>query len=270
MDLGDARLGVKQEMSSDRRTDWTRRRRAAPHHLAIIMDGNRRWAAAHGLSTHDGHRAGARNLRSIAMGCADAGIKCLTVFAFSTENWRRPSIEVNLLFGLMRETLFSELDELDQRGARLRLIGNKNRLPPDLQELVAHAEERTSGNSELALNIALNYGGRWDIVQAARALSSAIQAGEIELRDIDEHTFSGFLELGDLPAPDLCIRTGGEFRLSNFMLWDLAYSELYFSRRFWPEFTVEDLHNALESYGSRQRRFGAGGSRSSVRVGASS
>ena len=254
-------------MVSDRRIDWTGSRRRVPYHLAIIMDGNRRWAEANGLSVHEGHRAGARNLRIVARACVDAGVKCLTIFAFSTENWRRPTVEVSLLFGLMRETLFSELDELDQRGARLKLLGDQERLPPDLQQLVAHATERTKDNNELVLNIALNYGGRWDIVNAARSLVSAVEAGEeIASEDLDEAAFARFLSLGDIPPPDLCIRTGGEKRLSNFILWDLAYTELYFADEYWPDFGAEQLQIALDEFGSRQRRFGSRRNLSRTRV----
>ena len=245
-------------MVSDRRTDWTSRRQNVPYHLAIIMDGNRRWAEANGLSVHEGHRAGARNLRAVARACVDAGIKCLTIFAFSTENWTRPTVEVNLLFGLMRETLFSELDELDQRGTRLKLLGDLEKLPPDLRQLVAHATERTKDNNELFLNIALNYGGRWDIVNAASSVVAAVEAGEFAPEELDEATFARFLSLGDCtPAPDLCIRTGGEKRLSNFILWDLAYTELYFADEYWPDFGAEKLQAALDDFASRHRRFGA-------------
>ncbi|MFV2091247.1 MAG: polyprenyl diphosphate synthase [Pseudomonadales bacterium] len=229
---------------------------AAPAHLAIIMDGNYRWAKARRLPGAAGHRAGARKVRAVAEACADAGIKCLTLFAFSTENWRRPTREVNLLMDLMRNVLENDIEELNQREVRLRVIGDRSRFDLDLQSRMHKAEQRTRTNTRMQLNIAANFGGRWDITEAARALARDVKAGRVDPDEIDEDTFSGYLSLGDLPPPELCIRTGGDNRISNFLLWDMAYTELFFTDAYWPDFDEECLHGALSLFVERQRRFG--------------
>ena len=227
-----------------------------PRHLAIIMDGNHRWARQRRLPGAMGHRAGARNVRPVVEACAEHGIRCLTLFAFSTENWQRPQGEINLLMGLMRNVFENDLDELHRRDVRLRIIGDRSRFPADLQMQMNRAESLTRGNSDVVLNIAANYGGRWDITEAARAMASAVEAGRLAVDNINEEVFESFLSLGPEPAPDLCIRTGGDHRISNFLLWDFAYTELYFTDAYWPDFNESELARALEAFEERKRRFG--------------
>lgn len=228
----------------------------SPRHVAIIMDGNHRWAKDRRLPGAAGHRAGAKNVRPIARACADAGVEVLTLFAFSTENWHRPSREVSLLMDLMRNVLDNDIDELNERGVRLRIIGDRSRFAPDLQMRMNRVEALTRDNDKMILNIAANFGGRWDIARAARALAHDVQAGRVDPDDVDESLFAGYLSLGDLPSPDLCIRTGGDARISNFLLWDFAYTELYFTESYWPAFDDEELAAALAWFRERQRRFG--------------
>ena len=227
-----------------------------PRHLAIIMDGNHRWARQRRLPGAMGHRAGARNVRPVVEACAEHGIRCLTLFAFSTENWQRPQGEINLLMGLMRNVFENDLDELHRRDVRLRIIGDRSRFPADLQMQMNRAESLTRGNSDVVLNIAANYGGRWDITEAARAMASAVEEGRLAVDNINEEVFESFLSLGPEPAPDLCIRTGGDHRISNFLLWDFAYTELYFTDAYWPDFNESELARALEAFEERKRRFG--------------
>ncbi len=203
-----------------------------------------------------GHRAGARNVRPVAEACADRGVTCLTLFAFSTENWQRPRQEVNLLMDLMRNVMENDLDELHRREVRLQIIGDRSRFPSDLQMQMNRAETMTKDNARLALNVAVNFGGRWDIAQAARALAREIQDGACAPEDIDEDRFATHLSLSGLPDPDICIRTGGDYRISNFLLWDFAYTELYFTDTYWPDFDVACLDEALNWFDDRQRRFG--------------
>lgn len=229
---------------------------ACPRHVAIMMDGNHRWARRRRLPGVAGHRAGARNLKTVAQACADKGVECLTLFAFSTENWNRPKREVNQLLDLMRNVLNDDIEELNAQHVRLRFIGDRGRFPADLQALMRRAEAMTRANEQLHLTIAANFGGRWDIAQAARRLAQAVRAGEMDPDSITEERFEEFLSLGSLPPPDLCIRTGGERRISNFLLWDCAYTEFYFTDVFWPDFDGDCLGIAFEDYASRQRRFG--------------
>ena len=227
-----------------------------PTHVAIIMDGNHRWAKRRHLPGAAGHRAGARNVRPIAEACADVGVTSLTLFAFSTENWQRPKREVNLLMDLMRNVLQNDLDELSERDVRLNVIGDRSKFPSDLQMQMNRAEALTRDNGRMALNIAANFGGRWDITRAARELAQAVARGDLDPAQIDESMFAEYLSLGDLPPPDICIRTGGDHRISNFLLWDFAYTELYFTEAYWPDFTSEMLAAAFEWFYERQRRFG--------------
>lgn len=229
---------------------------SVPRHVAIIMDGNHRWARQRHLPGAAGHRAGARNVRPVAESCADAGVEVLTLFAFSTENWQRPRREVSLLMNLMRNVLENDVDELDERGVRLRIIGDRERFEPELRELMKRAEAQTRNNGRMTLNIAANFGGRWDIVQATRALAREVAEGRMRWDQIDEASLGAHLSLGGLPAPDLCVRTGGDARISNFLLWDFAYTELYFTERYWPEFSAADVQAALAWYCGRQRRYG--------------
>jgi undecaprenyl diphosphate synthase len=229
---------------------------AVPRHIAIIMDGNHRWAKKRHLPGPAGHRAGAKRLREIAEACADLGVKYLTLFAFSTENWQRPSREVNLLMDLMRHVMENDLEELNRRQVCLRVIGDRSRFAPDIQTKMAECEELTADNKTLYLSIAVNFGGRWDIVQAARCLAGQVAAGELKPEDIDETVFAKATSLGGLQDPDLLIRTGGDSRISNFLLWDAAYTELYFTETFWPDFNAQKLQEAVAEYASRVRRFG--------------
>ena len=229
---------------------------AIPMHVGIIMDGNHRWAQRRHIPGAAGHRAGARRLREIAEACADAGVKNLTLFAFSTENWARPRKEVSLLMDLMRHVLENDIDELNQRGVRIRVIGDRTRLASDLQAKMAQCESLTSDNTALNLSVAVNFGGRWDIVQAAKQLAEKVAIGALSVEDIDESDFSAGLSLAGLPDPDLLIRTGGEVRVSNFLLWDLAYTELYFTETLWPDFDAKALDQAIGEFSNRARRFG--------------
>jgi len=241
---------------AERIHDARRHEQHLPRHLAIIMDGNHRWAKARHLPGPAGHRAGARNVRPVAEACADTGVEVLTLFAFSTENWQRPKREVNLLMDLMRGLLDNDIDELNQREVQLRVIGDRERFAPDLRQKMTDAETLTRDNTRMRLNIAANFGGRWDIAEAARAIACDVREGTLRPEEIDETTFGRYLSLGDLPHPDMCIRTGGDYRISNFLLWDLAYTELYFTDLFWPEFNAAELTTALDWYSERQRRFG--------------
>lgn len=228
----------------------------APEHVAIVMDGNHRWARARRLPGAAGHRAGARNVKAVARACADLGVRYLTLFAFSTENWRRPPREVRLLLDLMRAVLRDDVEELDRRRVRLRLIGERRDFPADLRMAMTRAERMTASNDRLFLSIAVNYGGRWDITQAARRLAREAREGRLDPDSIDESRFASCLALGEMPPPDLCIRTGGDQRLSNFLLWDFAYTEFYFTDTFWPDFDRGELRAAFSDFVARQRRFG--------------
>ncbi|MGK0223015.1 MAG: undecaprenyl diphosphate synthase [Limisphaerales bacterium] len=227
-----------------------------PSHVGIIMDGNHRWAKNKRLPGAAGHRAGARRLREIAEASADLGVKHLTLFAFSTENWQRPSTEVSLLMDLMRHVMQNDIKALDKRNVRLRVIGSREKFAPDIQAQMAQCEALTENNKELNLSVAVNFGGRWDIVQAAKKTAEKVAAGELKTEDIDEATFAENMSLSGIPDPDLLIRTGGEHRVSNFLLWDLAYTELYFTETYWPDFDGQSLQTAIEEYSNRARRFG--------------
>jgi undecaprenyl diphosphate synthase len=227
-----------------------------PRHVAIIMDGNGRWAAARKLPRHAGHKAGISALRACVQTCTARGIGALTVFAFSSENWSRPAEEVSLLMGLFVDALDQEVEELHGSGVRLRFIGDRQRLSVRLQAYLAAAEARTAANEKLSLNIAMSYGGRWDITRAVRQLAAKCAAGALRAADITEAQVAQVLALPDLPEPDLFVRTGGEHRISNFLLWNLAYTELYFTDCLWPDFDAGELDAALAFFAARERRFG--------------
>jgi undecaprenyl diphosphate synthase len=227
-----------------------------PQHVAIIMDGNGRWAAARQLPRHAGHKAGIGALRACVQTCSARGIGALTVFAFSSENWARPAQEVSLLMGLFVEALDQQIDELHANGVRLRFIGDRQRLSVRLQSYLAATEVRTAANTGLAVNVAMSYGGRWDITGAVRTLAARCAAGSLRPADISEDQVAQALQLAALPDPDLFIRTGGEHRISNFLLWNLAYTELYFTDCLWPDFDAGQLDAALAFFGARERRFG--------------
>ena len=230
-----------------------------PRHVAIIMDGNGRWAHQRLRPRVVGHRVGARVVRRVVEDCARLGIEHLTLFAFSSENWRRPEDEVSVLMQLFVRTLHSQELRLKEHGIRLSVIGERGALPARLQEAIAAAEASTRDCHGLHLHIATNYGGQWDIVQAARALAMAAAAGALDPAAIDEHAFAARLALAQAPPVDLLIRTGGERRISNFLLWHLAYAELYFTDTLWPDFDAAQLRQALDWYGGRERRFGRTG-----------
>jgi len=230
--------------------------RKIPHHLAIIMDGNGRWAQARGKPRHAGHRAGVETVRRVIEMCGQEGVKVLTLFAFSSENWQRPETEVKMLMELFFTALNREIRRLQKRNVRLRIIGDISAFSEKLQQLIREGERLTAENDGLILQIAANYGGRWDITQAARSLARQVKAGLLQPEEIDESAFARQLSFADQPDPDLFIRTGGEKRISNFMLWQCAYTELYFTDVLWPDFDDRALQDAFEDFAKRQRRFG--------------
>jgi len=223
------------------------------------MDGNGRWARSRMLPRYVGHREGVKAVRRIVEACRNKGVKALTLFAFSSENWRRPSDEVGLLMDLFIRTLKKEIDTLHRNGIRVRFIGDHSAFPNDLRELILQAEARTRENTKLDLVIAANYGGHWDVTQACCRVAERVASGELKPAEITTDMLAGEIALADLPAPDLFIRTGGEQRVSNFLLWQLAYTELYFTEILWPAFDEQALDEALDSYARRQRRFGRTG-----------
>ncbi len=230
-----------------------------PRHVAVIMDGNGRWAARRALPRHLGHRAGIKAVRATVEGCARRGVEALTLFAFSSENWRRPAEEVSRLLELFVEAMDGEIEELNGHGIRLHFIGDFSQLRPEVYARLREGERRTAANGRMVLHVALSYGGRWDIVQAARGLAERAARGDIEPAGIDEEAFGAALALGAAPDPDLFIRTGGEHRISNFVLWNLAYTELYFCDTLWPDFGEADLEKAFRHFAGRERRFGLTG-----------
>ena len=232
---------------------------APPQHIAIIMDGNGRWAQTRGLSRTAGHKRGAEAVRRAVEGAVEEGIRYLTLFGFSSENWKRPVQEVHDLMGLLRLYLKSEIKKLNKEGIRLHIIGDRNRLEPDIVTLIAEAEKRTADNLRLDLTIALSYGSRAEIVLAAQKIAEQVAAGSITPGDISEDLISSHLYTHDIPDPDLLVRTSGEHRISNFLLWQLAYTELMFLDKRWPDFNKEDLRTAISEFQSRERRFGASG-----------
>ncbi len=233
------------------------RRAAVPDHVAIIMDGNGRWAAARHLPRIAGHREGARAVRRTIEAAIRQGVPWLTIYAFSSENWRRPQGEVIDLTGLLRHYLRSEIAELGANGVRLRFIGERRRFADDIQQDLAQAERATAANTRLNLTVALSYGARAEILGAARAMAAAARAGTLDPDGADDASFAGFLSTAGIPDPDLLIRTSGEQRLSNFLLWQLAYAELVFLDVLWPDFTEDHFAAALADYAQRERRFGA-------------
>ncbi|WP_024869746.1 polyprenyl diphosphate synthase [Pseudoxanthomonas suwonensis] len=229
---------------------------SVPRHLAIIMDGNGRWAQRRRRPRAIGHRAGARAVNLVIDFCLERGIGALTLFAFSSENWGRPQEEVGALMKLFLNALEREVDELDRRGVRVRFIGERSLFPDAIRERMAAAERQTAHNTRLQLSIAASYGGRQDIATAARVLAEDVAAGRLRPEDIDEAAVGARMALADLPAPDLFIRTGGDHRVSNFLLWQLAYTELWFTETLWPDVDAGVLQQALDDYAGRERRFG--------------
>lgn len=227
-----------------------------PEHIAVIMDGNGRWAQQHGEVRLFGHSTGVEAVREVLKACVDLGVRHLTLYAFSTENWNRPKEEVDGLMNLMVETISNEVSELDENNIRLRTIGDTSGLPDACRLELNRAMEATKTNDSLDLILALNYSARWEIVNAAKRLARKIELGELKSTEIDDVAFSNEMCLNDVPDPELLIRTSGEVRISNFMLWQIAYSELYFTDKLWPDFKREDLYAAIIDYQNRERRFG--------------
>ena len=234
----------------------SKKSRGLPAHVAIIMDGNGRWARRRALPRYFGHREGVKALKTAVRYAAERGIPTLTVYAFSTENWRRPREEVDFLLDLMYKTFAQEIEELHKEGVRVRLVGDRTSLSQEIQAVWARAEEITAQNTRLTLNVAFNYGGRAELTRAARELASQVARGELAAEEITEERLASQLYTWPSPDPDLVIRTGGEQRLSNFLLWQAAYSELYVTDVLWPDFGEKEFEQALQDYLSRERRFG--------------
>ena len=230
-----------------------------PRHVAIIMDGNGRWAKRKLMPRIAGHRAGVESVRNIVQKCTKEGVEVLTLFAFSSENWRRPEKEVGLLMELFLTALQRETKKLSSNNVRLRVIGDRTRFSEKLQKAIQKAEDETRDNSGLILAVAANYGGRWDITKAVQQVAQQVKSGELDAAEITEEHIRSHTCLAELPEPDLFIRTGGEKRISNFLLWQLAYTELYFTDILWPDFKEEAFQGALDSFAGRQRRFGQTG-----------
>ncbi|MCD6594503.1 isoprenyl transferase [bacterium] len=227
-----------------------------PHHIALIMDGNGRWAKQRNLNRTEGHRAGVASVKRIVRFAPQVDVKILTLYTFSTENWGRPKSEVKMLMNLLSDTTLSELDELIGNGVQLRVSGRFSQLPFAQRKALSLAMKKTKDGGKLILNLALNYGGRAEIIDAVQNIAKKVKSGEISSRSIDEQLFEKFLYNHDLPDPELLIRTSGELRISNFLLWQTAYTELYFTEKYWPDFDEIELCKAILDYGSRERRFG--------------
>lgn len=228
----------------------------SPKHIAIIMDGNGRWAKQQGEVRLFGHTSGVEAVREVLKGCVDLGVRYLTLYAFSTENWNRPKEEVDGLMNLMVETIANEVEELNANNVRLRSIGDESKLPEACRNELNKAKKETSSNKQVDLILALNYSARWEIMHAVKNIAQKVERKEISAADIDEPFFESELALSNIPDPELLIRTSGEYRLSNFLLWQIAYAELYFTDKLWPDFSREDLYKAVLDYQGRERRFG--------------
>jgi undecaprenyl diphosphate synthase len=231
-------------------------RNNVPRHVAIIMDGNGRWAKEKGLARTVGHREGTKRVKEIIKAARELGIQVVTFFAFSSENWSRPKAEVSLLMRYLNNFLDREVSELEKNNVRLVIIGRGNPIPGDLQKKLRKAEAKTRNNTGITMVLALNYGGRQEIVDAAKKFAASVQKGQDAIESLDENNFSRYLYTAGLPDPDLLIRTSGEKRISNFLLWQLSYAELYFPKKYWPDFRSKDLEMAIEIYQKRERRFG--------------
>lgn len=228
-----------------------------PYHIAVIMDGNGRWAKKRMLPRMVGHRQGARRVKEILREAKRIGVKALTIFAFSTENWNRPQKEIDFIFSYLVKFLRGYRKEFIKKDIKFKAIGRRDRFSEEVIEEITKTEDVTKNNKSFTFNVALDYGGRWDIANATRRIAKKCVDKSISWEDIDEKLFNKYLSLGNIPAPDLLIRTSGEKRISNFLIWDLAYSEFYFTSVFWPEFNKEQLHKAIKAYSQRDRRFGA-------------
>ncbi len=227
-----------------------------PYHVAIVMDGNGRWANKRFLPRTAGHREGVKAVRHTIEACANAGVKVLTLFTFSSENWKRPKIEVKSLMDLFVSSLEKDVNKLHENGVRLKFIGDRTQFSQKLQDKIEESEQFTANNQNFSLNIAANYGGRWDVVQACKNICQKVQDQQLKISDITEKEFSNYLSTSALPDPDLFIRTAGEQRVSNFLIWQMAYTEFYYTDVFWPEFDEQQLHLAIEEFSQRKRKFG--------------
>jgi undecaprenyl diphosphate synthase len=243
-------------METEQQADSSESLSNIPRHIAIIMDGNGRWAKQRKLPRTAGHQAGVKSVRNVVDYCGRLGVDVLTLFAFSSENWRRPEQEVSMLMDLFITTLQREVDKLDKNGVRMVFVGDTSAFSQKLQDKIAFSESVTANNTGLTLVIAVNYGGRWDIAQATRTIAEKVASGKLAASEIDEQLILAHLSTAQLPEPDLFIRTGGEQRISNFLLWQMAYTEFYFSPVLWPDFDQHSLQAAIEDYQGRQRRFG--------------
>lgn len=226
------------------------------NHLAIIMDGNRRWAKRNNKSIQDGHKAGAEKLNEIIDWCIEFSIKYLTVFAFSTENWKRDENEINYIMSLIRKYLSSKENDFDKKGIKIKAIGIEDKIDEDIIKSVRKIEENTKNNNVMQLNIAFNYGGRTEIIDVTKRIAKQVKDGSLKIEDINENIFKNNLYYGNISDPDLIIRTGGEFRISNFLLWEMAYSEFYFTDNLWPDFNKDLLLNIINNFKMRERRYG--------------
>lgn len=250
-------LTNKEQESSDKELQSTLTEQGQiPEHIAIIMDGNGRWAKSRGNMRSYGHKVGVDSVRDITEACAQIGVKYLTLYAFSTENWGRPKMEVSALMRLLARSLRKEADNLNENDIKLETIGQIDRFPKNCQRELNEAIELTKDNERLQLCLALSYSGRWDITEAVKKLAQSVKDGEVNPSEIDDELISAHLSTADIPDPELIIRTSGEYRLSNFLLWQLAYSELYITETYWPDFRREELYKAIQSFQQRERRFG--------------
>ncbi len=227
-----------------------------PKHIAIIMDGNNRYGKAHAMAKGEGHFAGKEALDPIVEYCVDIGVEVLTVFAFSSENWQRPQYEVNLIMSLLEHTINEQLPRMIKYNIRMRFIGDRSQLEPKLQAQMADAEAKTAHHTAMTLVIAMSYGGQWDIANASRQLAEKVSKGELQANEITADKLGEYVALADVPAVDMLIRTGGEYRISNFLLWQTAYAELFFTPTLWPDFSTKELQTMLDDFSQRQRRFG--------------
>lgn len=249
-------MGHKVSAGVQAKKDVETSLRSVPRHVAVIMDGNNRWAKQKGLPSGAGHKAGVESVKKIMEVCAEQGVEVLTLFAFSSENWRRPKEEVSYLMSLLLNALKREVKRLNKNGIRLRVIGNRDRFSEAIRKHMEEAEQLTEHNHRFTVVVAADYGGQWDIAQATRKIADRVARGELPLEQIDAETVQSEISIGDLPPPDLCIRTGGEHRISNFLLWQMAYTELYFTDVYWPDFGKNEFLDALRDYSGRERRFG--------------
>jgi len=255
--VSDSSSKVSLKLSTDRKIqEELKRSGEIPTHIAIIMDGNGRWAKRRGLPRVAGHREGVKSVRDVVEACAQLGVKYLTLFAFSTENWRRPKEEIDTLMKLLIKTLRSETEKLHKNDIKLMAIGDIDSLPKEVRQELKEAMEKTRNNKRMVLNLALSYSGRWEIIEAVKEIARDVKKGKVKIEEIDDKLFSNYLKTAGIPDPDLLIRTSGELRISNFLLWQIAYTELYITDCLWPDFRRKHLYEAIRDYQRRERRFG--------------